>query len=109
MTNLVRGGFILVALSLFVAIIYAQTRPEKIIPIANDSQLKTENPTAEIKTQESDEKLVKTTGMVRASKAVGASRGSFVATAYCLKGKMANGSYVRRGVVAADPRVLRLN
>ncbi|MCS6873056.1 MAG: 3D domain-containing protein [Pyrinomonadaceae bacterium] len=32
----------------------------------------------------------------------------FVATAYCLKGKTASGSYVRRGIIAADPRVLPL-
>ena len=49
-------------------------------------------------------KLVKKTGMVERKSAVRA----FRATAYCLKGRMANGGGVRRGVVAADPRVLRL-
>ncbi|HQU83154.1 MAG TPA: 3D domain-containing protein [Pyrinomonadaceae bacterium] len=34
--------------------------------------------------------------------------GSFTATAYCLKGRTASGSGVRRGIVAADPRVLPL-
>lgn len=33
---------------------------------------------------------------------------SFRATAYCLKGRTASGSSVRRGIVAADPRVLPL-
>lgn len=33
---------------------------------------------------------------------------SFKATAYCLKGRTASGSGVRRGIVAADPRVLPL-
>ncbi len=33
---------------------------------------------------------------------------SFKATAYCLRGKTASGSSVRRGIVAADPRVLPL-
>lgn len=33
---------------------------------------------------------------------------SFKATAYCLKGRTASGSSVRRGIVAADPRVLPL-
>lgn len=42
------------------------------------------------------------------SKAVGANRGSFVATAYCLRGRTASGAMVRKGIVAADPRVLRL-
>jgi 3D (Asp-Asp-Asp) domain-containing protein len=33
-------------------------------------------------------------------------RGDFHATAYCLKGRTASGEYVRRGIVAADPKVL---
>ena len=33
---------------------------------------------------------------------------SFKATAYCLQGRTASGSGVRRGIVAADPRVLPL-
>lgn len=32
----------------------------------------------------------------------------YKATAYCLRGKTASGRYVRRGIVAADPRILRL-
>ncbi len=43
------------------------------------------------------------------SKAVNAvSRGAFIATAYCLKGRTAMGHAVRSGLIAADPRVLRL-
>lgn len=33
---------------------------------------------------------------------------TFIATAYCLRGKTASGVYVRRGIIAADPRVLPL-
>ncbi len=33
---------------------------------------------------------------------------NFRATAYCLKGRTANGGSVRRGIVAADPRILPL-
>ena len=33
---------------------------------------------------------------------------SFRATAYCLKGRTATGGSVRRGIIAADPRVLPL-
>ena len=33
---------------------------------------------------------------------------AFRATAYCLKGRTANGGSVRRGIVAADPRILPL-
>lgn len=50
-------------------------------------------------------KLVEKTVM---SKSAGANRGSFVATAYCLRGKTAMGHSVRQGIIAADPRVLRL-
>lgn len=52
-------------------------------------------------------KLVKKTASVKAT-ASGVSRGSFSATAYCLKGKTAMGHRVRRGIIAADPRVLKL-
>ena len=34
--------------------------------------------------------------------------GAFRATAYCLKGRTATGGGVRRGIVAADPRILPL-
>jgi 3D (Asp-Asp-Asp) domain-containing protein len=109
MRNLVRGGVILVIVSLCVVFILAQTRPAKVLSIANDSQIKTESndPTADNISKEADKnKLVKTTGLVSAARA--ASRGSFVATAYCLKGRTATGGGVRRGIIAADPRILRL-
>lgn len=51
----------------------------------------------------SDDTLVKKTALVRKS-----SSRSFRATAYCLKGRTATGSGVRRGIVAADRRVLPL-
>ena len=111
MRNLVRGGIIPVILSLCVVFIVAQTRSAKVLSIAKDSQ-KTEetNSTTTVTTDQgsADNTLVKKTGMVSAARAVGASRGSFVATAYCLKGRTAMGGGVRRGIIAADPRVLRL-
>ena len=112
MRNLVRGGVILVILSLCVIFVIAQTRSARVLSIAKDSQVTTEQPINQENTntntkQELDKaKLVKTTAMVRASKAT--SRGSFTATAYCLKGRTATGGSVRRGIVAADPRLLRL-
>jgi 3D (Asp-Asp-Asp) domain-containing protein len=112
MRNLVRGGSLLVILSLCVIFIVAQTRSARVLSIANDSQVTTEQPINQDNTntntkQELDkDKLVKTTAMVRATKAT--SRGSFTATAYCLKGRTANGGAVRRGIIAADPRLLRL-
>jgi 3D (Asp-Asp-Asp) domain-containing protein len=108
MRNLVRGGVILVIVSLCVVFILAQTRPARVLSIANDSQVKTE--TSDTKTNTTNKeadtnKLVKTTGMVAAR---AASRGSFVATAYCLQGRTATGGGVRRGVIAADPAILKL-
>ena len=51
-----------------------------------------------------DDKLVKKTALVSKRSAVR----SFRATAYCLKGRTATGGAVRRGVVAADRRMLPL-
>ena len=124
MKKLVRGGVVLSLLSMFAAaIVYSQAKTIDAITVANDSQSKVDtntktnlintvtDPVSNItdtkkNTIKSDtKKLVKTTGSVRA---VGASRGSFSATAYCLKGRTALGHGVRRGIIAADPRVLKL-
>lgn len=127
MKNLVRGGAILSILAMCVALVYASVGTESTLAIANDSQDIIENTifdttdnvlidtTDNVFTidqaatvDETDKKkLVKTTG---SSKAVGAgaSRGAFSATAYCLKGRTAMGHGVRRGIIAADPRVLKL-
>jgi 3D (Asp-Asp-Asp) domain-containing protein len=120
MKNLVRGGAFVLLLSMLVVVIYAQTKTDKPLIIANDSQSKLENnivdialfdnnliTTGEVATINDDEKLVKTTGSVKTTTA-GANRGSFSATAYCLKGRTALGHGVRRGIIAADPRVLKL-
>ena len=117
MRNLVRGGIILVIFSLCVVLILAQTRPARVLSIANDSQEaetlnKSVNSNTNTNSSKSDstanktDKLVKTTGMVSAARA--ASRGSFIATAYCLTGRTALGGGVRRGIIAADPNILKL-
>jgi 3D (Asp-Asp-Asp) domain-containing protein len=129
MKNLVRGGVILSLIGMFVALIYAQARTEDALSIAKNSQkdAKAEaksltnikpthsavpeaTPEAESaavgKSEPEDKKLVKKTVL---SKAAGRrALGSFTATAYCLKGRTAMGHGVRRGIIAADPRVLRL-
>jgi 3D (Asp-Asp-Asp) domain-containing protein len=114
MKNLVRGGLLLMILGLFVVFIYAQTRSDETLSIAKDSQPKLNNTEVVSNTgnasnhEDTDnKKLVKTTGLVTAAKA-GMNKGSFSATAYCLSGRTAMGHGVRRGIVAADPRVLRL-
>ncbi len=114
MKNLVRGGAILSILSMCVVFIYANVTADPTLAIANDSLEIIENNISEISenvlietTDDEAKKLVKTTGSVKTVGA-GASRGAFSATAYCLKGKTAMGHGVRRGIIAADPRVLKL-
>ena len=110
MKNLVRGGVILSLIGMFVVFMYAQARTEVALSSANDSQLKLNNSIDNLNsaTETDDKKLVKKT--VSESKVVtsAANRGSFTATAYCLKGRTAMGHGVRRGIIAADPRLLRL-
>jgi 3D (Asp-Asp-Asp) domain-containing protein len=119
MPNLVRGGAVLMLLSLFVAFVYAQTNSGRSFIIANDSQKEligskavqikeTQTATTSTADNSNKEKLVKTTALVTAAKKSAASKGSFTATAYCLRGRTAMGHGVRRGIIAADPRVLRL-
>jgi len=120
MKNFVRGGIVLTVFCLCVVLIYAQTSTTDVLSSANDSQEKLniieleQNTTAEeviennIQNQEQDKgskkkEVVKKTVSTRSTAA-----GSFTATAYCLKGRTAMGHGVRRGLIAADPRVLRL-
>jgi 3D (Asp-Asp-Asp) domain-containing protein len=110
MKNLVRGGRVLALVGLFVVFIFAQTRTEPALAIANDSQITIEKNNSENILQfqqDDDKKLVKTTASVK-TKGAGASRGAFSATAYCFSGRTAMGHPVRRGLIAADPRVLKL-
>jgi 3D (Asp-Asp-Asp) domain-containing protein len=121
MKKLVRGGSIAVLAGLLVAFIYAQTgKPAGDLIIAKESQpiIDTDNilnnnlvsdsrPVIETAPAADDKTLVKKTVSTKATGA-GASRGAFSATAYCLRGRTAMGHGVRRGLIAADPRVLRL-
>jgi 3D (Asp-Asp-Asp) domain-containing protein len=115
MKNLVRGGVILSLISLFVVFMYAQTGTVTALDIAKDSQTQfntvtdTTNSTDSNKTltEDKSKKLVEKTVMTKAV-SKGLSKGSFTATAYCLKGRTAMGHGVRRGIIAADPRVLKL-
>jgi 3D (Asp-Asp-Asp) domain-containing protein len=114
MKNLVRGGLLLTILSMVAVIIYAQVQPEENdLIIANNSQLSVhtdtefDNANNKQEVQKDDKKLVAKTGSSKATSA-GVSKGSFSATAYCLQGKTAMGHGVRRGIIAADPRVVKL-
>ena len=120
MKNLFRGAAIMALLSVLVVFIYAQQPVAKTdLTLANDSLAKLDNTIVDIALFDNnllttnnlvtvdDKKLVKPTSSVKAVGA-GASRGAFSATAYCLSGRTAMGHGVRRGIIAADPRVLKL-
>lgn len=114
MINLVRGGVIFALLGLFVVFIYANaTVPNDALIIATDSQTTIENDTPDntldsnflTDNDDDDKTLVKKTASVTAA---GASKGAFSASAYCFSGRTAMGHGVRRGLIAADPRVLKM-
>lgn len=110
MKNLVRGGFVLAITGLFVAFIYAQAQVKPVLSSANDSQVQLNNTVSTVK-ENSLETQNQNTGKEKVTKTVSSrstAAGRFTATAYCLKGRTALGHGVRRGIIAADPRVLRL-
>jgi len=114
-SNLARGSIFL-GVSLFLAVFFCfQPRVE-----ANDSQnnlqsnfnqtdiqqnnlinQQSENPQPESLPANLENELKIKNNVVSESR-------SFKATAYCLQGRTASGGGVRRGIVAADPRVLPL-
>ncbi|MEQ1762493.1 MAG: 3D domain-containing protein [Pyrinomonadaceae bacterium] len=114
MKKFVRGGMILTVLSMCVVFIYASSNETEVLSSANDSQI-FENVVSDTvitpavqQTQQTDSskakgKVVAKTGSVRPT-----SGGTYTATAYCLRGRTAMGHSVRKGLIAADPRVLRL-
>ena len=125
MINLARGSVALTVIALLVAVFYFQRKVEAVSIVAIDSQNeiqneinKTQNTQLEniISDKSSDTTEVKETITVTIDNlddksAIGAKTSSakaFSATAYCLQGRTALGHSVRRGIVAADPRVLPL-
>lgn len=115
MKKFVRGGMILTVLSMCVVFVYASSNETEILSSANISQEIFENVDSDTviapevqqtpqpaQASKAKGKVVKT-GSVRST-----ASGSFVATAYCLRGRTAMGHGVRKGLIAADPRVLRL-
>jgi 3D (Asp-Asp-Asp) domain-containing protein len=136
MINLARGGVALTVIALLVAVFYFQRKVEAVSVVAIDSQneiqqlqeeiqqLKEQQTQDQIQDQTQDkenkssnktenkETITVTIDNSDNKNATGTSNTSnaraFTATAYCLKGRTASGSGVRRGIVAADPRVLPL-
>ena len=115
MKELVRGAAMFALLATLVVFVYAQgPKQDDALIMTTDSQSLIENPTnnslvtSDLVDIKDDEKtLVKKTVSVTSSSA-GASKGAFSASAYCLSGRTALGHGVRRGLIAADPRVLKL-
>ena len=114
MKKFVRGGMILTVLSMCVVFIYAGSNETEILSSANISQPIFENVVSDTvitpevqQTPQADSSKAKgkvaKTGSVRPT-----AGGTYTATAYCLKGRTAMGHSVRKGLIAADPRVLRL-
>ena len=124
MTNLARRGVIL-SLVLMTGIFFASEINTDAALIANDSKGNIQQNDAELTTNFSTEPIKETTfsetgsnesgeieSLIKEVVAESGSKialvGSFSATAYCLQGRTASGSGVRRGIVAADPRILPL-
>lgn len=75
---------------------------------AGESESYTNNTIEEDKNADSAAVSTAATTSAASAAATKASARGFSATAYCLKGRTASGGGVRRGIVAADPRVLPL-
>jgi 3D (Asp-Asp-Asp) domain-containing protein len=125
MTNLARGGVILTLILMIGIFFLSEVKTDAALIIANDSKgniqqsyaeltssnLKEPNAEAPISENTTSE-FSEIENLIEEVVAAGGSKlaliGSFTATAYCLKGKTASGGSVRRGLVAADPRILPL-
>ena len=135
MINLARGGVALTLITLLVAVFYFQRKVEAVSVVAIDSQNEIQQLQQDIQQlqeqqqlqdkqkqeKESDkssnktetkETVTVTIDNLDDKNATGTSTTAiakaFTATAYCLQGRTATGGSVRRGIVAADPRVLPL-
>jgi 3D (Asp-Asp-Asp) domain-containing protein len=118
MKKLARGSLFFLA-ALIVSLFYFQPKAEAASVLAIDSQenIKQENIRKDKQTiQENNQVTEDQTPDVFTEAKNNAKSGSFnvfeslsfKATAYCLKGRTASGGGVRRGIVAADTRILPL-
>lgn len=103
MRNVAKAGALLFLIVLVMGVAYVGSEVEAVTAKAIDSQ-ESINIAAEIAAGNIEKHNFK----VETETAAGSPVRSFKATAYCLRGKTASGRYVRRGIVAADPRVLPL-
>jgi 3D (Asp-Asp-Asp) domain-containing protein len=122
MKNLARGNVLLVSLVVLIGFLFYFQPTAEAVTIANDSQetIKQENiekdnlnqqnfqQTQTQDTQENQNPLIEAQNNAKLGNLNVLEGQAFRATAYCLKGRTATGGSVRRGIVAADPRVLPL-
>jgi 3D (Asp-Asp-Asp) domain-containing protein len=127
MKNLARGSVFLVSLAaLIVSLFYVQPQVEAVTTSfsadLSNSQINSIQEKQQQEQQKQDKKSVANTTAAEttendtnntiedktASSAIKSNARGFSATAYCLKGRTATGGSVRRGIVAADPRLLPL-
>src|SRR5215213_2404797 len=118
MKNLARGSVLLLSLVALIGFLFYFQPTAEAVTIANDSQetIKQENIEKDNlnlqnfqQTQTQDKNPLNEAKDIAKTGSFNVLEGqSFRATAYCLKGRTASGGSVRRGIVAADPRVLPL-
>lgn len=114
MRNPARGGLLLFLVAFAVGIFYMQPKAEAVTILAKDSQENIQRINNEFKQNNFNDrldlnKLTQADDLEEAEEAASGSKARvFKATAYCLRGKTASGRSVRRGIVAADTRILPL-
>lgn len=118
MKNLARGSVLLNLAALIVSLFYIQPQvgeaffladssnsQDNVLQLNNQDQIFQETKKLTEKTTVEESNTVIEENEAKTAKSANS---SFRATAYCLKGRTATGGSVRRGIVAADPRVLPL-
>lgn len=115
MRSLAGGSVFLGAVALFSTLFYFQPTVEAVTLVNNNSpnnllqQFNNQDIRDIQNTPKTEQTQVQTSKEKSENSSVNVSNAiSFNATAYCLKGRTASGGSVRRGIVAADPRVLPL-
>jgi 3D (Asp-Asp-Asp) domain-containing protein len=118
MKYIARGSLFFGLFALMMTMFYIQPTVEAALVIANDSHntqlniqqiLQQDNPfTQKLYTPELKANLTDDPVNSENENSSLAEAKAFRATAYCLKGRTANGSSVRRGIVAADTRIFPL-
>jgi len=84
-----------------------QQTSSKETPAASENTAAKEESTTTTK-QTSEQASQSVTNQTKDESAEATEAHDFHATAYCLKGRTASGAYVKKGIIAADPKVLPL-